>query len=62
MKNGNARHPDQLSDLELGPAHPTTDYLNESSDYQVESGRTFVKKRRKATFDDGTRVGSKDRQ
>jgi hypothetical protein len=43
--------------FELEPAQPDT----EQSDYQVESNRQVEKRPRRAVFDDGVRVGSKDR-
>lgn len=56
--NRNARLLDEPLEFELGPAHPQTEY---DSEYQVESNRKVIKRRRKAVFDDGVRPGSKDR-
>lgn len=58
---------DQLAEFELEPAQPETDnpYLGRDSDYyNGESSRSVVSMRRNRdhrSFDDGVKIGSKDR-
>ena len=57
------RHMDEPTDFQLGPAQPLTDRrLPRPSDYHGECSQSVVPmRRRKVLFDDGVRIGSKDR-
>jgi hypothetical protein len=57
------RHMDEPTDFQLGPAQPIMerDY-GRKSNYNGECSQSVVPmRRRKVLFDDGVRIGSKDR-